>query len=188
MLSLVFYLLGTQVLLFKLNHYFIERSPNIRSLCNCWENSLLTVMPPQWWLLQPYSSWGMWRVQWLRDSSPGAGSQWLELPEDSVSSGSHYKSLKKEKKWKLIYHQEMSGHLRCRRNKAMVHYFNITTPVEFLRLFLPSSLKMVWQPKYYSLLAGRILVCNIVKYGLESQNDVASLQNKTLDTIAMFHW
>ena len=47
---------------------------------------------------------------------------------------------------------------------------------------------MIWQPKHYSLLAGGILVYNIVKYGLESKSDLASLQNKTLDTIAMFNW
>ena len=84
-----------------------------------------------------------------------------------------------------------SGNVRASKvqeKQSHVHYFNITPLAELLKLFLPSSLKMVWQPKYYSLLAGRILVCSIVKYELESQNDLASLQNKTLDTIAMFPW
>lgn len=38
---------------------------------------------------------------------------------------------------------------------------------------------MVWQPKYYSLVAERILLFNTVKNGLESKHDLASLQKKT---------
>lgn len=57
----------------------------------------------------------------------------------------------------------------------MVQYFNISLPSQ-LSLFLHSTLKMVRHPKYYSLLAERILLCTIV---LDSKHDVASLQKKT---------
>lgn len=66
MLSLVFYLWVLKFLLFKLNHYHIERSFNhVASLCDCWENSLLTVMLTQW-LLQPYFLEVCGRVQWIK--------------------------------------------------------------------------------------------------------------------------
>lgn len=58
------------------------------------------------------------------DSSLVAGSQWLDLPEISVSSpGSHFKPLKKNQSGFSL------GKVRApllQRNKAMVQYFNIS--------------------------------------------------------------